>query len=383
MRRLLGAVFLSACLAGCGPTGGGLRYGLDPEINAAAVEQASYNKMRLLNALAADANIMVTTPATWYQVTEAGFNYVDDQCRAYFDELFFLDRNRGRIKSGLNAAGQTTNAILAITGTTIPAMAIVAQAFGIGIAATDIIAGTYLYQLPPATTQSFVNELQFALRQQAAAQRGLINSPTTSYHLIQEYLSLCLPPTIEAKIVEHLGAARATVVRRGSVLSAGVSSEMQTVVGRIVSDASSGRNISGGSSDQPAAGGGANGRPRPPHGPTATLDVEEPLPKPEKAKLSAEGLTDEERKLPPAKKKDIQAALCVRPTGEFGPLGSETRKAIENYLTGRGTTPLDRLTRGNSPFLIEAYQEGLGQCKGQGPEHARAVGEFVKKKMEE
>jgi hypothetical protein len=151
-----------------------------------------------------------------YDVAEAGFNYVDDRCMEYFSELFYLNRRREAAKSGLGAFGQTTNAILTATGASSLSMGIVAQAFGLASSLTDIAAGTYLYQLPPATTLSFVRKMQGAYRDAAFANRGHINSRATAYHLIQDYLSLCLPPVIEAELVKHVADAAATPVRGGS-----------------------------------------------------------------------------------------------------------------------------------------------------------------------
>src|ERR1700693_5721723 len=51
--------------------------------------------------------------------------------------------------------------------------------------------------------------MQWAYREGAAMRRAAINTPTSAYHAIQAYLALCLPPTIEAKIAEHIATARA------------------------------------------------------------------------------------------------------------------------------------------------------------------------------
>lgn len=162
----------------------------------------------ILTALAKDANVEPNRPLFWYEVTQAGFNYIDDQCTLYFRELFFLNRDKDQIKAGLAAAGATTAAILGVTGASAKSIAVVAQAFGLASISTDLIAGTYLYQMPPATAQGFVKEMQLAYRSGAYTRRTLINSPSTSYHALQDYLSLCLPPTIEAQIADHIAKAR-------------------------------------------------------------------------------------------------------------------------------------------------------------------------------
>lgn len=176
------------------------------------MEAASANKLQLLRALAQDASIGGERASDWYYIAEAGFNFIDDQCRTYFDELFFLDRRAERIKTGLVVADKTTAAILAVTGATTPTMNIVAQAFGFAVHATDLIAGTYLYRLPPATTQGFVTKMQSAYRRGASRNRMQIDSPTAAYHSIQRYLDLCLPPRIEAEIAKQISGTTARAV---------------------------------------------------------------------------------------------------------------------------------------------------------------------------
>lgn len=207
MRRIIALVCLSLCLGGC--YGWEQRHGISPVLDPAAVQISTSNQMLILQALAQDAGVPLGSPDSWYQVTQAGFNYVDDECRTYFNAIFFLNRDKDQIKTGLTAAGATTAAILGLTGASAKSIAIVAQAFGLSVVGTELVAGTYLYQMPPSVAQGFVKEMQLAYRDGAASRRLLINSPATAYHAIQDYLSLCLPPTIEAKIAENVATARA------------------------------------------------------------------------------------------------------------------------------------------------------------------------------
>lgn len=297
-------------LAGC--AGFDQRKGLDPVINGAAVQSASSNKALLLDALARDAGFGPGESIDYFTVAEAGFNYVDDQCRAYFDNLFFLDRGREQIKSGLTAAGQTTAAILGVTGAAAPSLAIVAQAFGFAANATDMVTGTYLYRLPPATTQGFVEKLQLAFRDAAAANRARINTPTAAYYLIQRYLDLCLPPTIEAEITKHIGSASAISVPAGggslfSVESVGAPATVLRQAPRVTTTVI--RN------------------------PSTPLPERRPMLPPE---TSDPRYTKIERGLFPHEIKQWQTALCVEPVdGNLGDRHSETRKAIRNFLVSQ------------------------------------------------
>ncbi|WNJ89587.1 hypothetical protein [Bosea sp. 685] len=196
---------------------------MSPIIDASLVARSSENKSTILVAFARDAGLAVSSnaeyislpPKDWYFVAKAGFNFVDDQCRSYFHQLFFLNRNREQFKSGILAAGQTASAIMGVTGASSVSLAVLAQAIGLGVNTTDLLAGTYLYQLPPAVTQNFVVQLQSTFRDAAADKRDLINSPEAAYYMIQRYLDLCLPPRIEAEITRQIGAVSAVPVRQG------------------------------------------------------------------------------------------------------------------------------------------------------------------------
>lgn len=183
--------------------------GISSVLSADQVEVASNNTHAILYALGTDTGLVPRSPGYWYLVSEAGFNYVDDRCSEYFYSLFRLNRRREAFKSGLNAFGTTTNAVLQATGATAVSMTVVAQAFGLATVMTDVVAGTYLYQLPPATTREFVSKIMSAFREGVALRNAEINSPTAAYHVIQDYLSLCLPPTIEAQLETHVAKAAA------------------------------------------------------------------------------------------------------------------------------------------------------------------------------
>lgn len=299
-QRILLLPLLLLGLPGCSEVA--LRKGPSPILEASAVQTASGNQIAIINALANDAGLNVNGTVDYYRVAEAGFNYVDDQCRAYFDEMFFIDRGRTQIKSGLASASATTAAILGLTNASSVTLSIVATAFGFASNASDIVTGTYLYTLPPATTQGLVTKLQIAYRDAAAKIHSDINSPTSAYHHIQNYLALCLPPRIEAEVEKTVGAAsaKATTSPSGATIaveSVGTSPQILTI-----------RSVS---------------RPLPPptHPPV----------------LNPDGLTPTERSLSSKQIMDWQKTLCVTPAdGKLGPISSQTRKAVRNYLVSKG-----------------------------------------------
>lgn len=281
--------------------------GLNPIIQASDVEIASQNQMRILTALAIDYGISDTRSSYWYDVSVAGFNYVDDECRVYFNDLFFLNREKDEIKTGLAAAGATAAAIMGVTGASTKSISIVAQAFGLGAISTDLVAGTFLYQVPPATALGFVKELQLAYRNGVADRKAMITSPSSAYHAIQDYLSLCLPPTIEAKIAEHVASARATP---DPVTGAGPSFGLNVVTVPQVTRADIKAAIL------------ANAATALPN-----AKVKQPQPK------GPNVLTEAEARMQLSEIKDLQKALCVAQDGDLGPKGSKTRNGLLQALT--------------------------------------------------
>jgi hypothetical protein len=222
---------LSLALAGCGDPS--LRTGISPVLDVASVQSAAANQATIVEALAADAGLAPGNPQYYYRAAEAGFNYVDDQCSAYFDYMFFLDRRRDELKSGLAAAGATTGAILGLTNASTMSLAIVASAFGFASNATDIVAGTYVFA-HPAESKALVNTFQKAFRDGIAANSGAINTRTSAYYAVQRYLNLCLPPTIEAEIAKQVAATIAVPVPAGPgslvSLQTGSSLPLQTAI---------------------------------------------------------------------------------------------------------------------------------------------------------
>lgn len=193
-------------------------FGPSPVLEATQVKTSVDNRALILTSLMRDAAGPAGTSASWYEVTRAGFNFVDDQCTTYFNTLFKLRRKDDAVKSGLTAFNATSNAILGVTGSSVLTMTAVAQAFSLSYKLADIHSDTFLHNLPPSETSEFVRKMQRAYRDGVAIQPSLVDNPTESYHRIQEYLSLCLPQTIEARIVEHVADARAepTVGRSGA-----------------------------------------------------------------------------------------------------------------------------------------------------------------------
>ena len=331
------AVAASLLLASCNTKNRGVNPVLQPE----AIETSTSNQLRILSALAIDYGITSHTDRYWYNVAQAGFNFVDDECRVYFNELFYLNREREQIKAGLATASATAAAILGVTGASTKSIAIVTQAFGLGIAATELVAGTYLYQTPPATALGFVKELQLAYREGAALRRDEVTSPTAAYHAVQDYLSLCLPPTIEAKIAEHIASARAAPdpLKRGAGSSFGLTvvSLPQVTRGDIAS--------------------------------AVINNVDSPLPKPITQKQQTlHRLGSYEPSILVSDIKALQKSLCVKADGDLGEYGSETRAKIYEVLkkmqeTDSTIEPTRVIGDARTAVILRRYTKQPSKCE--------------------
>jgi len=314
-------------LTGCNELS--LRKGPDPVISATSVTIAASNQIAIIRAFAQDAGYDPDGPVDYYRVAEAGFNYVDDQCRAYFDEMFFIDRGRSQVKSGLAAASATTAAILGVTNASTLTLSIVASAFGFASSATDIVTGTYLYALPPAATQGLVNRFQAAYRDEASRIRAEINTPTAAYHHIQNYLALCLPPRIEAEVVKAVTAAGARVIEGNSRRTFTVESAASTVLPASRTQVVTVRTSTTSNSAQP----------------------------PEAMRIG-----QFERSLKGPELRDLQRIVCITSDGRFT---ETTRNAILKFLSEhnlKDQSAPDKITDVDAVSLRTASDQGIG-CK--------------------
>jgi hypothetical protein len=341
VRLCVQSMVVYSCVALSSCTGiDGLADGISPVLDGPTVQKASSNRTLVLDALRQDAGYG-SHSASWYDVTVSGFNYVDDACSQYFDHLFKLNRKRDAARSALSVTGQTSNAILFAAGATQLSMSIVAQAFGLTSSLTDIVTGTYLYQLPPATTKAFVSKLALAYREGAAAKRMEIDSPSVAYGYVRGYLDLCLPATIEGALVEHVGSAKAVPVPSGA--ASGVSI-------RVASD----------NAPEVAAALQEPANPKTPLEPVAPGAQTKPI----SAMISSVRLAK------------IQKALCVKDDGRPG---SSSDTAIKQFFLGRGQLRdnLDEtgISSGELDLLMEAVSRTEGKtCAERGVTDAIDVG---------
>jgi hypothetical protein len=108
VRSVVGIVLTSGLMAGCVDDLGAKfsgRWGPNPAIPAATVDTVAQNQYLVLSYLARatgrglvtqDGILLPGTTGDWYDVAQWGFNVGRQDCEIYLDNLFRMNRERGR-----------------------------------------------------------------------------------------------------------------------------------------------------------------------------------------------------------------------------------------------------------------------------------------------
>jgi hypothetical protein len=210
----------------------GMRYGPSPTLVAETVQTSVARQMAVVAAVSSDVDpatgqriaLRPVTRGDWYAVILTGFNTIDDACMSYVDGLWVLERQKTRNSTILTAAGAAGAAIIGsaqATPSTAAALVVLAQAFGFAGILNNAIFDTYLYTQNAATIKKLVEKMTLQYRTDFAAGVSAseinypIASPGAAYHHMREYLALCLPPTIQARIEDLVTGAQTTTEKPG------------------------------------------------------------------------------------------------------------------------------------------------------------------------
>jgi hypothetical protein len=79
----------------------------------------------------------------------AGFNYIDEACDVYIDELFKWIRRKNRLRDIFTLATSTSTAVLTAADAGKEALLYVTQALGFTSGVISITADSYLYRVGP------------------------------------------------------------------------------------------------------------------------------------------------------------------------------------------------------------------------------------------
>lgn len=218
---LLLGVVLGSFLTGCSDLKNRWtdRYGPEAVPNVAKIDEASGREADVVAALAKNTGFSTETALRrddWFLITWSGFNTVDDACYQYIDDLWKLDRDKSRNANLLSATGAAIAGIIAVQPHPSAAtLGILAQSFGLASALNNTIAESYLYSQSAASIHKLVSKTMKAYRDEFNKNRTVTSYPMEGsafvYSNLREYVSLCLPPVIQAQIDNVLANATTVV----------------------------------------------------------------------------------------------------------------------------------------------------------------------------
>ncbi len=141
----------------------------------------------------------LTTEMQLLAARSAAFAFIDTECDAYLDAIFWANRTRNTITRSTALIGSATTGIMAITGAGSVGIAAAAAAFGLASSLVDSYYETFLYALEPSGVMGLVEKAQNAYRTSDA----LAQAPANEGELLGQvhgYIRQCAPPKIEALV---------------------------------------------------------------------------------------------------------------------------------------------------------------------------------------
>jgi len=229
-KQATGLIVTAGVLCGCSTLDETLsgRYGPSPVLIAATVQASAARQAAVVAAVAGTLPAPLAPSSRealreeWYTLVLSGFNTIDDACMTYIDDLWILERRKTRTSTILAVTGAAGAALLGSlqpTPSVAAGLVVLAQAFGLATAISNAVADSYLYTQNAATIKKLIQITTVKYRTDFASKvRGQdevtypLASPGAAYHHMREYLSLCLPPTIQSQIEERLAGAKAVTV---------------------------------------------------------------------------------------------------------------------------------------------------------------------------
>jgi hypothetical protein len=180
---------------------------------------------------------VVMTAGNWYQVAQFGFNYVDEKCDLYMHDLFVLNREHDASDSILKTISAASTAIVGATlsasNAKIPLL-VVAQTFGLVEGVNDAAAKSYLFEQVPGLIADKVKQARIVYRDVVDRNKAAVHDETSAYRSIKDYLTLCLPQTIEGNFLTTYVAANPIAVSAsgsGAVVSNVVTTNARPLLG--------------------------------------------------------------------------------------------------------------------------------------------------------
>lgn len=179
------------------------RYGPDPIVQ---VDDVTATVSRHSDIMATFASVVGTrsTSAFWFDAAEVGMNYVDEKCDAYMRDLFIISRQKGRVDGVLKALDKASNAVAVASSASKLALGILAQSFGLAEGINDSVLQSYLFEEIPGVVADKVRAGRLAYREEIEKPGKVRNyTEAIAFKVVRNYLSLCMPQTIEGKFLDN------------------------------------------------------------------------------------------------------------------------------------------------------------------------------------
>lgn len=249
----------------------------------------------------------------WALLVQAGMNDIDLRCDGYLSWLHDKRSSREPILKELAVLGGAAAAILKITGAGATPIALTAIAFGLSADSFTNADLRILNGVDYTTVQSVVrdNRTQFRIKNLDL----VIDNRPAAIYVLRNYLSLCVPASIEMSInntlnVYHRGGPDALRIESVGLNSAPATSSTSA---------------------------GVRGTPV-----IRSAITSLPIQQRNPVLVSPTRLNNYEQSLSQRDIQGFQKAACVSPTGDLGPLGSETRAGIRRILNASDELLTDR-----------------------------------------
>jgi hypothetical protein len=265
--------------------------------------QAGLPVLQIGDAVACDYTAIRSSE--WSLFVQAGMNDIDLRCDNYLTWLDSKRRSSGPIHQQILDTQNAAAAILVATEAGAKAIALVGTAFGFAAHTFTNINSRLLFELDQSTVQTVVLTRQNQFR---LALPTSIDNRAAAIYALRSYLRLCLPMTIETQVNTTV-----KLFERGGLEALADSQARPMIDPRIVRSA-------------------------------IIRDATVPMSRPAKAPrvVLPTRFGSFEESLTTRDIEAFQRAVCVTPSGDLGPLRSETRLAIQRALGASDETLTDR-----------------------------------------
>jgi len=220
LRCVVGIGLLAGAVAGCANSSElkarfNGRWGPDPAMQPTDVATVAQNQSLVLGYLESSAGFVgddgrlnrQLTASDYAEIAQWGFNIGRQDCEIYMDNLFRLNREKGRNDNVLAALGTAAAAIVTGTTTAQKPLSILAAVFGLTIALNDSIFQSYLFSQAPGLVAKKVSDLQEVFRNSVVTGKVQVTTAASAYYAIQSYYHICLPHSIEGVMLQAIADA--------------------------------------------------------------------------------------------------------------------------------------------------------------------------------